>query len=393
MDSPTPITLTEYQSRSFSPTEISSDEAERLDRYYRQQIVVEPPWAKTNYRWQLTAQGWVGYIPLTSHFHLALQPKVPLSNLFQMLEYAYRLNIELLEGAAYAQSLPEFYERLAHILAQRVLDRARQGFYRTYVSLTDRLPYVRGRLNVQRAVQQPLQIKPECDYQEHTADIDDNRILLFTLWRLVHSGVCTERVLPTIRQAYRSLQGLVLLQPCSPEACLGRQYHRLNQDYQPMHILCRFILAQTGPSHHLGSRQMLPFLINMARLYEMFVAEWLRAHCPGHLRLRVQETVANREVGAVIDLVLADAETGVARCVLDTKYKTPDKQPSKQDIHQVVAYAEIKHCREAVLIYPAPLPRPLDTLWGNIRVRSLTFALTGSLDEAGQAFLQDLGLP
>ena len=79
------------------------------------------------------------------------------------------------------------------------------------------------------------------------------------------------------------------------------------------------------------------------------------------------------------------------RCVLDTKYKIP-ASPAAADIAQVVAYAEAKHCRAAILIYPKPLPHPLDTRIGDIRVRSLTFATAGNLDAAGAAFLQELQL-
>jgi 5-methylcytosine-specific restriction enzyme subunit McrC len=52
---------------------------------------VEFPSPKTDHRWELTAQGWVGYIPLSPELGLSLQPKVSLEGLFRMLEYAYRL--------------------------------------------------------------------------------------------------------------------------------------------------------------------------------------------------------------------------------------------------------------------------------------------------------------
>ncbi len=73
--------------------------------------------------------------------------------------------------------------------------------------------------------------------------------------------------------------------------------------------------------------------------------------------------------------------------MLDTKYKAPDR-PANPDIFQVVAYAEVKRCREALLVYPIPVP--FDERLGDIRVRSLTFATAGDLEQAGQAFLAQL---
>ena len=43
-----------------------------------------------------------------------------------------------------------------------------------------------------------------------------------------------------------------------------------------------------------------------------------------------------------------------------------------------------------MLIYPTPLSKPLDITIRDIRIRSLTFALDGDLEQAGQAFLRTL---
>ena len=135
---------------------------------------------------------------------------------------------------------------------------------------------------------------------------------------------------------------------------------------------------------------MLPFLVDMAKLYELFVAEWLKAHLPQYLLLKFQEQVnISKTIHFKTDLILYDMSTGTARYILDTKYKTPT-QPAADDIAQVVAYAVSKDCHEAVLVYPEPLKHPLNEWVGDIRVRSLTFSLKDDLDRAGQAFLQQL---
>lgn len=390
------LPLSEYIPQRFPRDAIPNDVGKVLWQDYDKQgrvVVVDFPSPKTDGQWQLTPQGWVGYIPLTPELGLALQPKVELGNLFRMLEYAYRIkSFRFLEGLVECQSLEEFYERLANVLARRVLDRGRKGFYRAYLPETERLPYVRGRLDVRQAIQTPWDIELRCHYEEHTADLEENQILAWTLQHIARSGMCTERVLPTVRCAYRALRGLVSVQPYGPRDCVGRLYNRLNDDYHPLHALCRFFLEHSGPSHEMGNQTVLPFLVNMENLYELFVAEWLKAHLPHNLLLKVQEKVDIGEGQGLrfkIDLVLLDAETGKTRCVLDTKYKAKEK-PETNDVAQVVAYAEMKGCSEAVLIYPAPLSQPLDVFAGSIRVQSLTFSLKDDLEEAGQAFMQCL---
>ena len=387
------LELEEYVTLELARDELDEHLGEALWRQYGGKITVEFPSVKTGHKWQLTPRGWVGYIVLTDDLHLRLKPKVPIANLFRMLEYAHKLKIHLADGLADCASLEEFYERLAHILARRVVDRGRKGFYRTYISESDRLPFVRGQLDTRRLITRPWDAQLQCAYEEHTGDIADNQILAWTLQRIARSGLCSRRVLSTVRSAYRSIQSFVTPVPFAPAACMGRLYNRLNEDYEPLHGLCRFFLEHSGPHLDSGDRAMLPFLIDMNRLFELFVAEWLAAHLPKTHSIKAQEHVeitASGDLEFVVDLVLYDAVEERPLCVLDTKYKRPET-PAAGDIEQVVAYAVSKRCHDAALVYPIHLQKPLDTcVGGRVNVRSLTFALNDDIDVAGEALVEDL---
>ena len=100
---------------------------------YPQQVTLEAPSYGTSHQWKLMAQGWVGYIPLTAELGLRLLPKVEIGNLFHMLDYAYRLrSFRFLDDLIGCQTLEDYSERLANVLAKRVMDRGRKGFYRDY---------------------------------------------------------------------------------------------------------------------------------------------------------------------------------------------------------------------------------------------------------------------
>lgn len=389
------INLIEYQPLHLPADALSTALGERLWREYdreSRQIRVEFPGPPTGGAWRLTALGWVGSVPLTRNLMLRILPKTPLRNLFQMWAYAYRLNsFQLPPGLADCASLEAFYAQLAHVLAQRVLDRARLGLHRTYVPHRQTLPYVRGQLDLRAVQRRPVQAVVPCRYTEHTADIADNQILAYTLGLIARSGRCDRQVQTSVRRAYRTLQRATTPRAFGPEACDGRVYSRLNADYQPLHALCRFFLEHSGPRHDTGDRRMLPFLVDMSSLFERFVAEWLRAHVPAPWQVQAQKRVTigpDEALHLDIDLVLRDG-SGRVHSILDTKYKTPDK-PATADVSQVVTYAEATGCREAVLLYPAPLRRPLDVQIGAVRVRSLTFDLSTDLEAAGQALLPRL---
>jgi 5-methylcytosine-specific restriction enzyme subunit McrC len=260
---------------------MTQEEGEALWLRYRDYVDVTFPSPVTSGNWRLSAEGWVGYLPVSEAFAVEVKPKVSVHNLFRMLEYAYGLkSFRFLDDLFRSDTLQDLYERLAGLLSRLVLDRTRRGLYLAYLTRSEHLPYVRGRLEARKLSLRPWAVNLPCTYEDHTADIEDNRILSWTLFVIVRSGFLTERELPNVRRAYRALQGAVQTYPVGPESCVARLYNRLNADYEPMHALCRFFLENSGPTHERGDRSMLPFVVNMPRLYERFVAEWLNAHLP-----------------------------------------------------------------------------------------------------------------
>lgn len=396
MTAPTRITLTEYQAQTLPLEAIPLPVARLIQSRYGQQIKLES--SRLTDEWVLTNQGWVGTIPLTPQFQVRLQAKVPLQNLLGMVAYAFDLKrFRFLDHLTDCDSLAQVHERLAHKLASLILQRVRQGIYRSYLSQTGRLSHVRGRIDLPQTWRHPASVSLPCRYDEQTTDIPDNQILAWTLQRILRTELAHEPTVSTVRRAYLALRRLVTLTPHAAENCLHRSYHRLNHDYERLHHLCYFFLTMSGPSHQIGNQKSLPFLVNMASLYERFVAAWLERWVAKNpacgVKLRQQERVNLDEQGQSffkIDLVLSDHQTGDTVCVLDSKYKTA-ATINPTDIQQVVAYAEAKACHEAILIYPMQ-PHQTEMQVGRTRVRCLAFSLHQDLEQAGQQFIQALEL-
>ncbi|UCH26943.1 MAG: hypothetical protein JSV66_04695 [Trueperaceae bacterium] len=387
----TVIELSEYQTVKLPHDTLPPALGESLWRDYGKVLSVEFPSPKTDRCWALSTYGTVGYIPLATTLGLMITPRAEVDNLFHMLEVAYGLEVTYLQALYEVDTLHGFFNRLAYLLAGRVLERCRKGLYRAYVSRKEALTYLRGSLDLQRQLQTPWQTHFNCNFQEQTSDVEDNRILTWTLFTIARNGLCTGDAERAVRKAYRTLQTITALEPFDAKACQERLYNRLNYDYRDLHLLCRFFLENCGPRHALGSAQMLAFLVDMPRLFELFVAEWLKQHLPTHLTLTAQEHVeidAEENLSFTIDLVLYHAHSGETLCIIDTKYKS-DLTPSTADISQVVAYAQAKRCQDAVLIYPSGRRTPRRTV-GDTRVHALTFALDGELNSAGEGFLAEL---
>lgn len=388
----TAIELVEYQPYYCEPEVLPEAVGTFLWQQYPAQLAIEFPTPKTAQRWRLTAQGWVGIIPAPPTHTFFLYPKVALQHLFEMLRYAYNLHsVRWLDGLVEVVDLPQLYTVLADILAQRVWHRLQQGIYRSYVPQTSRGATVRGRL--QQRWPPPVATQLQCRYDTFTADLLDNHILAFTLAKIGRSGLCPPPIQRNVQRVYRALQGMlyqtnVTYGEINPADCVNRVYHRLNKDYEPLHALCRFFLTHSGPGYQAGQHKMLPFLINMAHLYERYVAAWLEAHLPPDYYLKRQERVdldVQNRLYFQIDLVLYHRAQAQPIAVLDTKYKVGQRAHT-DDVAQILAYAQSKGSRQAILIYPTPLAKPLDTVVGDVRLRSLTFSLDALPDVAGNAF-------
>lgn len=327
------IQLTEYEPKLLTNEEFSHEEGNRLFEKYSE-IKVEFPSPVTNGQWRLTSEGWVGYMPVNSHLSINVLPKVPIKNLFRMFEYAYSLkSFQFLDSMAQLNSISEFYDNIAIVLSRRILYRIRKGIYREYRIKSEVVPYILGRIDYSELVRKPWEVNKLCEYEEHTADIQDNHILIWTLCIIARSGLCSERSIKEVRKAFRALFGFVPLVQCDVRDCINRQYNRLNNDYRLLHGLCRLFLENTGPEINIGNTIMLPFIVNMARLYELFVAEWLKVQLPAKYELLRQDRINVGKEGAIsfnIDLVIVDAQSKEVLFVLDTKYKR-DQSPSTSD--------------------------------------------------------------
>lgn len=357
-----------------------------LKKRYGSQVLVEFPSVGTSNQWRLTARGWVGFIPLSPEITLRLAPKVEMRKLFQILEYAYNFNIRFEDDLINCEAIEDFYERLAKLLALKVLNQAQKGFYRAYVSMSERSSYIRGRIDIRQTICTPWDVKLKCHFQEITCDVFENKLLAWTLFLLINSSLC-HKSLSIVRQSYQSLQGLVIVQSYGWHDCIGINYNRLNQDYQSLHALCRFFLESTGASHHLGEHVMLAFLANMAQLFELFIAEWLAKNLPIGYSLEKQETLIIGTDGSrslKIDLVIYDVIANGVYCVLDTKYKN---KLNDSDLYQITTYAVAKNTNEAVLIYPCHLDKGSVFKISHIRIRVLVFSLDGDLQKNGEDFL------
>jgi 5-methylcytosine-specific restriction enzyme subunit McrC len=388
------IELNEEEPRFVPAGTLAESQALELHRNYGKQIEVSFPGPVLGSHYRLRPHGYVGWFPLNGGLQVHVRPKVPVRNLFGMLEWAYRFQgLCLWDEGIRTETVGDLFEFLAATLSRRIIDRVHQGLWRDFEEREDILPCVRGRVlaTPTNRVDRPIL---RCRFAEQTADLADNRILAWTLFALRRYPFQRDQVRRLVHRAFFLLAGAVDPVPVLPEDCAGRTYHRLNQDYRLLHALCRLFLEQSGPAVGPGNREFMGFAVHMPSLFETFVGEWLKAHLRPEWEIDVQRRVpleGSERLAFQIDLTLRERDSGKHLAVLDTKYKR-EQRPEEGDIQQVVAYAVRMGAEKAYLIYPHSGIRPSILSVGSVKVGMHAFDLGLDLEQAGRKLAGTLGV-
>jgi 5-methylcytosine-specific restriction enzyme subunit McrC len=381
------ITLPEYRTKSYAPDDIPNGLGEHILKNYDSEVETDPPSIKTDGEWEFTNQGYAGRLTLPEDWSLQLEPKIDPQSIFGMMEYAYDLDsARFLEGAYDAGSVQEFFDKVASILAENVIKRSNQGFHKEYVKQEEESQFIRGKIDVQKTAQKPWKPEVHTRYRGLTADIEDNRILLWTLFITLNNESLSTDALNKIRRGVRELQNITELEEYTVNDCTEREYRRLNSDYRFMHSLCRLILDNRGPISEIGEYQMIPFVVEMSTLYERFVAQWLKQNIGSEYRVEPQKSVTlNERTGLSFDIDIVLYQHNEVVAVADTKYKIPSS-PSTGDVSQIVSYAERMGTKNAFLIYPKALNTRFNFTIGDVRIRDLQFSADGGIENSGRRF-------
>ena len=378
------IELREEETQSLPPSVLGPQQLLSLHRLYSKQLHIQFANPLHPQGVLVRSRGYVGQVRCGKDLVVRIHPKVPLTNLIGLLEWAYQLeDLEFFPHYIEGGSTDALFDFLAQRLAQGVQERLRAGLWRGYCQAQGDLAYGRGRLL--GLGKRPLTLA--CRYGDNTVAVEDNRILAWTLYCLRHM-VLGPRSQKLVGSVARLIAQQVAPRPVPASACVGRVYNRLNSDYQGLHRLCRFFLEGCGPSLGRGPYPFHGFLIHMPTLFERFVAAWLGHYLPGDLLVRQQQHLplsGGKGMAFRIDLAIEARANGKVLAVLDTKYK---QRVAEADIQQVVAYAVHLGTPLAYLVYPAPFDRPLEVQVGAIKVRSLHVDLARDLQQGGRTLVR-----
>jgi len=325
------------------------------------------------FRTEAQAQQYVGVIE-TGGSTIQILPKIykeeekNLSYLIFLLSYTQKQfqllqtgtgNYERLNGSFLEVWIWHFATQLRHLL--------RAQWKYSYVEIEERASFLRGKLLTERelAGTEELYGRYACRYEVFTPDHLLNRVLKFCNGLLLRqTRVPSNR---TILQENDALLSEVTHRPVSAKDLDQIHLNRLNWDYEPILALCRLLLEHSTLDLRAGRIIQLAFVFDMNRLFEKFVAVFLRRHMKEikvgdnrHLKdVNYQHRLGRLfdEFNMDVDLVLTDDNN--RSFLVDTKYKAldPDEKHmglAQADFYQMYAYGGAGRHRydKIILLYP-----------------------------------------
>lgn len=341
-----PVILTEYGSTLAT---FSIEQARELRHAARDAITVQAD--DTPGTWRVTASHFVGTIVTTS-LRIMITPKVDPDNLFYMLEASGR---PVSTGAAtfsFATS-PDLIPSFATFYARSLEGALTRGVPHAYQEMQDRLPAVRGRVNIPAQIRMAgLSLPTESSFDEYTADTRLARVLRSAAFRLLRLPGVT---VPT-RQALQRLAAILTdAGPATPaDLQTPTVFTRLDEHCRSAEHLARIVLDNRALRCAVGTAGAAVFLIDMNVAFETFVADRLARYLAGQVNVLPQQTrlLGKGGTGRIRPDLIFEKPVGKPVYVADTKYKiTADGYGRDADYYQILAYTRALDVPGGMLIY------------------------------------------
>ena len=339
---------------------LTNEQAAALNRVGGGQYLSVEPDEHSEY-WQVSAHNFVGSINVAG-LQVLVRPKIPLRNLFLLLEVGLRER-DWRDEAVRFETTGDLLPALVSFFARTTKTTLARGLYHSYREQRDRLIALRGRVDIARQLTQPGVVIPTaCKFTEFTADLIENSYLKAAVSRSLRVA----GVQPIDRR--RLMQHLVTLEGVGDVRHHDTDYDRvvltrLNEHYKPALRLARLVLANLTLQDAVGETQASSFMLDMNELFERFVTERLRRALWGRLDVKDQHRDRLDEESHVkIRPDLVFSSQGFPRFVADIKYKLTGEDASGRhpDYYQLLAYTTALDLPEGVLIYCLDANRPDD---------------------------------
>lgn len=283
---------------------------------------------------------------------------IRIQNIYYMLAYAFQvLNEQRYKNVA-TEEFDNVAELCAAILVKGVSVQLKRGLGREYVSQTEQLSALRGRIDISESIKTQALLKKQlvCTYDDFSVNSYMNRIIKSTFLLLLRGELSKSR-----KKEIRKL--LVFFSEVEEldvyNINWNIQYNRNNQSYRMLVSVCYLVVKGLLQTDGSGSSKLMSFLDEQrfCRLYEKFILNYYTKEFP-------DLKVSSSQIPWQLDFVPEDKLLPVMQSdimlynekkqktlIIDAKYYTHTTQTMAQygshtlhshNLYQIFAYVKNK---------------------------------------------------
>lgn len=278
---------------------------------------------------------------------------IPVQNVYYMLAYAFQvLNEDGYRNVA-TEQFNNVAELCAAILTKGVSLQLKQGLGRDYISETETLSGLRGKIDITESIKTQTMLRRQmvCTYDEFSVNTYMNRIIKTTMLKLLHADIDKSRK----KEIRKLLVFFDEVQELDVHTINWKQqYSRNNQTYRMLISICYLVLKGLLQTTTDGSTKLMQFVDEqrMCRLYEKFILEYYRKEHPeitanaSQIPWQLDDDFSDMLPVMQTDIMLSQ---GTKVLIIDAKYyeHTTQTQYDKHTLHsnnlyQIFTYVKNK---------------------------------------------------
>jgi 5-methylcytosine-specific restriction enzyme subunit McrC len=205
---------------------------------------------------------------------------IPIENIYYLLCYAWNKLDEKDRVAVSIDDNTRLLDLFAKVLINATRILIKRGIDKSYVDFTTEFSGIKGKLELSQTLKSNLQLKQKtvCTFDEFSANVLTNRILVTTLIRLVRTSGLDGELKSEIKKLLWMFEGIVQIE-IKPSVFAQIRLHRNNKFYSFILSVCQIIYENSLPSESAGTWNFVDFTRDerkMNQLFEAFIRNFYR---------------------------------------------------------------------------------------------------------------------
>jgi 5-methylcytosine-specific restriction enzyme subunit McrC len=303
--------------------------------------------------------------------------KIPIQNIYYLLCYAWNKLEEKERVNVSIEDKTELLDLFAKILINATKILLKRGIDKNYIDHTEELIGIKGKLQISLTLKRNLLFKQRtiCVYDDFSADILLNRILVSTIYKLIRIDGLDKQLKSDLISLHKMMSGISNVE-ITNSLFTQIRYNRNNRFYEFIMNVCHLINESIFPSEHQGQYIFSDFTRDdnkMNRLFEAFIRNFYKIE-QSKFTIVKEETIKWKfdKTDSIsyqyLPIMKTDIslENGDEKIIIDAKYYAEtlavnyDKEKIKAgNLYQIFSYllnqednSQKTLCATGILLYP-----------------------------------------